>query len=105
MQVSLAQDGRNTLDLNDTEINTLMDLAENGQGGAKATARGILEFGYGHAFINCVPLPDSVGLKSSTINHEGLAKASGFEIVAGPNTASTFVAFDFRLPVNSKASQ
>lgn len=104
MGIALAQQGRNTLNLTGTEINMLADLAENGLGGAKASAQAILTFGYGQEYINCVPSPDSTGLKSSTVNFEGFAKASGFEVNAGPNPASTFVAFDYSLPVNSGAT-
>jgi hypothetical protein len=66
---------------------------------AGAQAIGILEFAYGYHYCNCMP-NDTQGLKNSAVSFEGLAKASGFEVNAGPNPASEWTSFNYVLPDN-----
>ncbi len=82
----------------------LENLAENGYGGAKTDAQGILEYAYGGHYCNCLSLPDSTGLKSSSINYGNLVKATGIEIEAEPNPADSWVAFNYKLPANEPSA-
>ena len=104
LQINLAQQGRNIFELNNTELATLENLTENGYGGAKTDAQGILEYAYGGHYCNCLSLTDSTGLKSSSINYEKLVKVTGLEIEAEPNPASSWVAFNYKLPVNEPSA-
>jgi hypothetical protein len=73
-------------------------MADSASGEARMQARNILEYAYGYHYCDCPALPDSIGLKSSSnLNYGNLIKAKGMEIVATPNPASTWVAFDYHL--------
>jgi hypothetical protein len=99
LQINLSQQERNIFGLTETELNVLVDIADNGYGTAKYSAQGMLEYAYGYEYCNCPSLPDSIGLKSSNLVNNDMIQAAGLDISAKPNPANTWVAFTYRLPV------
>jgi hypothetical protein len=97
--MNLSQQDRTIFDLDGTELASIVNLAEYGNGSAKTSAQGILEFAYGYHYCNCPDLPENIQLKSSTIDMENLARAKGLDITAEPNPTSTWTAFDYTLPL------
>jgi hypothetical protein len=66
---------------------------------ANSAQRGILEYAYGHHYCNCLPVDDPAAWKSS-VSLPGSEADNGLFIQAIPNPASTWVSFDFTLPVH-----
>jgi hypothetical protein len=96
-QMGIAQQNRDIIELDSLEIDFLVDLAENHNGTAKVVARGILSFGYGYNYCDCLP-SDSSSLKSSAIDFDKPTIETGFGISAKPNPADSWVAFNYKLP-------
>jgi hypothetical protein len=96
--IGIEQQNRSVLDLDTTEIEFLVNFAENSEGTAKVAARGILEFGYGYHYCDCLQA-DSSAMKSSIINYETPEFDNGLYIKAKPNPADTWVAFDYKIPL------
>ena len=99
MQITWKQQGRTIFDLDSTEISTLVDYAENSSGKASVIAKGILEFAYGYNYCNCLPVNDTLAMKSSVAFTEKSGSDSYSFVEATPNPAKTWVAFDYKLPV------
>jgi hypothetical protein len=99
LQISLEQQQRTISDLDSLELAILLDFAENTNGKAALMARGILEYAYGYHFCNCLPVDDPAAWKSMAMM-PGSAVDNGLSIQAVPNPASTWVAFNFTLPVH-----
>ena len=98
LQITLQSQNRNIHQLDSTEIVGLLWMADSASGDAKVQARNILEYAYGYHYCDCPALPDSIGLKSnSSINYGNFIKSKGMEVVATPNPASTWVAFNYYL--------
>lgn len=101
LQYSLANEGRSIFQLNTTEINDLVLIAENSYGIAAAQAKGILEFAYGYEYCNCLQSSDNLSLKSSgNVNYDALNQVYGAEIIVSPNPADQWTAFNYTLPDN-----
>jgi hypothetical protein len=98
LQTGLAQQGRNILQLNSSELNSLVLIAESSIGTAGTQAKNILEFFYGAHFFNCQVLDDSATSKSYTVNPNELGEAYGLNITVKPNPAKDWAAFDYTLP-------
>jgi len=96
-QISIEQQNRNIFELDTIEIDYLVNIAENSTGTARTVARGILNFGYGYNYCDCLPA-DSSTIKSSVIGLNKHETDSGLYISAKPNPADTWVAFDYKLP-------
>jgi hypothetical protein len=96
-QISLEQQNRNIFELDTIEIDYLVNIAEISTGTARTVARGILNFGYGYNYCDCLPA-DSSTMKSSVIGFNKPETDNGLYISAKPNPADTWVAFDFKLP-------
>jgi len=101
MQMAWQQQGRSIFELDSLEVDILVDFAENTSGKAAMMARGILEYAYGHHFCNCLPVDDPAAWKS-TFMMPGSDVDNGLSIQAAPNPASTWVAFNYTLPVHVK---
>jgi hypothetical protein len=99
MQMAWQQQNRSIFELDSLEIAILLDFAENTNGKAALMARGILEYAYGYHFCNCLPVDDPAAWKSTALM-PGSAVDNGLSIQAAPNPASTWVAFNFTLPVH-----
>jgi len=98
MQINLEQQGKTIFDLDSTEIDNLVFVADNSSGTASAQAKGILEFAYGYHFCNCLGV-DTFGYKSSSLFKPGaFEKLYGVEITVEPNPAKDWTAFNYSLP-------
>ncbi len=100
LHINLVQQGRNIMQLDSTEIATITDIADYGVGSAVAQAQNMLSMLYGNHYYDCPSLPENLALKrydeSTNSNNDALF------IVAKPNPASTWVAFDYELPFYTK---
>jgi hypothetical protein len=96
--IGLYQQNRTIYELDSIEIANLVNIAENGSGDTKYSARGILEFAYGYHYCDCPELPEIAGLKNSKIINDNGINNFGLLITAQPNPAKEWVAFNFRLP-------
>jgi hypothetical protein len=99
MQMAWQQQGRSIFELDSLEVDILVEFAENASGKAAMMARGILEYAYGHHYCNCLPVDDPAAWKSMALM-PGSDVDKGLSIQAVPNPASTWVAFNFALPVH-----
>jgi hypothetical protein len=99
MQMAWQQQGRSIFELDSLEVDMLVDFAENASGKAAMMAKGILEYAYGYHYCNCLPVDDPAAWKS-TFMMPGSDVDNGLSIQAVPNPASTWVAFNFTLPVH-----
>ena len=98
LQITLQSQNRNLHQLDSTEIAGLLWMADSASGDARMQSRNILEYAYGYHYCDCPALPDSIGLKSSSnLNYGNFIKSKGMEVIATPNPASTWVAFDYHL--------
>lgn len=98
LQIALANEERTIFDLDSTEVNNLVYIAENSKGTAGAQAKGILEYAYGYQFCNCINA-DSSGYKSSSVfNPNSFEQLLGIEISVEPNPVKDWAAFNFTLP-------
>ncbi len=97
--MGLAQQGRTIFELSETELASVINLAEYGAGSAKTSAQSLLEFAYGYDYCNCPDLPGNIPLKNSAINMGDMARARGLELSSEPNPADTWVAFDYTMPL------
>jgi hypothetical protein len=99
MQMAWQQQNHSIFELDSLEVAILVDFAENTGGKAALMARGILEYAYDHHYCNCLPVDDPAAWKS-TFMMPGSDVDNGLSIQAVPNPASTWVAFNFALPVH-----
>lgn len=99
-QISLLQQGRSIMELNSDEINMLETYAglDNNAG---SIAQGILEFGYGYNYCDCLPQNDSSVWKNSSVFPVNYRNDRGMIIEAAPNPARNWVVFNYSLPANS----
>ena len=99
MQIQLAQQQRNIHQLTSTELATVTNLADNGMGSAKYSARSILEYAYDVHYFDRPSLPENIGLKTvKPLDQEEWAKALGLELSIDPNPASQWAEFTWQLP-------
>ncbi|MEZ5198482.1 MAG: T9SS type A sorting domain-containing protein [Bacteroidales bacterium] len=98
LQITLNSGERTIFDLDSTEVNNLIYIADNSHGTASAQAKGILEFAHGYHYCNCIGI-DTSGYKSSNaFNPDAFEKLYGVEITVEPNPASEWTAFNYTLP-------
>jgi len=97
LQINLANNGRNLSMLNNTEKEQLIAIADFGHGIASTQAKGILEFWKGIPYCNCIRYNDE--LKHATVKPgtQPLLPVDAI-ISANPNPATTWIAFDYKLP-------
>lgn len=100
LRIDLLQQGRSYDELTGDEVDQLENLAQNSHGTAGATARAILEHGYGHHFCDCLNITDNQGFKSAAINPALLNQALGSNLTVDPNPAREWAAFAYTLPEN-----
>lgn len=100
LQISLTQQGETIFDLDSTEINNLVLLAENSKGIAGTQAKGILEYAYGYHYCNCIGVDNSGYKSSNAFNPGAFEKMFGIEISVEPNPANQWAVFKYSLPDN-----
>ena len=96
--INLDQQNRTVFNLTANELANITDIAENGSGGSRSFALGILQFAYDYEYCNCPDLPENIQLKDSKVDKDMLAKAMGLEITANPVPAKEWTAIDYQLP-------
>ncbi len=106
IQVNWLSEGRRIFDLTDTEINSLIAIADSSKGTAGAQARGILLYAYDslYSYADCPNLPDST-YKSSRITGDSNTGSNGLIITAKPNPANNQITFVYTLPKNVKTAR
>jgi len=104
LHYSLNQQGRNTMQLDSTEIANLALIANNSNKIASSQARSILEAHYGYHFVNCPQIDSTAGYKSSSNTMDALSKVYGLNISVKPNPAKQWAAFDYTLPENENTA-
>jgi hypothetical protein len=97
LQINLANTGRNLSMLNTTEKEQLIAIADFGHGIASTQAKGILEFWEGIPYCNCIRYNDE--LKHAAVKPGTQPSLPVDAIIsANPNPATTWIAFDYKLP-------
>ncbi|MEI8047032.1 MAG: T9SS type A sorting domain-containing protein [Bacteroidota bacterium] len=97
LQINLATNGRNLSMLNTTEKEQLIAIADFGHGIASTQAKGILEFWEGIPYCNCIRYNDE--LKHAAVKPGTQPSLPVDAIIsANPNPATTWIAFDYKLP-------
>ncbi|MDD2633818.1 MAG: T9SS type A sorting domain-containing protein, partial [Bacteroidales bacterium] len=100
LQVQMNQQGKPLTNLDSTEVNSLVAIAENGKGTAGAMARGLLESNYGYHFCDCITAESNNGFKSGSVyNAKTLQQIIGGSIEVNPNPATDWTNFNYTLPV------
>jgi len=100
MQMAWQQQGRSIFELDSLEVDMLVDFAKNASGKTAMMAKGILEYAFGYHYCNCLPVDDPAAWKSSAAMPRANEARQGLFIQAVPNPASTWVSFNFKLPVH-----
>jgi len=104
--IILKQENRNPAELNETELALLEQIAEESQENAGVQAKAILEHFYGQHFCNCVDTDVNENKSTSAnMNTNQFAEAMGLKIQAEPNPATTWVSFDYELPIGNDKAQ
>lgn len=103
---ALAQEGRNTYQLNSTEKANLISIANHSQGVAGAQARGILEAVYNIGYSECPEVNETNDnyAPHSAISSNVLNQAYGVNISVKPNPAKEWAAFEYTLPSKTTAA-
>ncbi|MBL7105353.1 MAG: hypothetical protein ISS18_13575, partial [Bacteroidales bacterium] len=102
LQAQLITEERNIYQLSADEKAEVEDIAANSTGRAGKQARNILQFVYGNEYCDCPAMPES-GFKSSPVStYELLNDLFEPQVEAYPNPAATWIAFDYRLSVNTE---
>ena len=98
LQISLANDASTIFELDSTEVNNLVFIADNSNGTAGAQAKGILEFAYGHHYCNCIDADTSAYKNSGAIDPRAFEKMFGPNVEVSPNPANQWTAFNYTMP-------
>jgi len=106
LDITLKQENRSPMALSSTELAMIEEIANDSKASLGAQARGILEHFYGEHFCNCVNTTvDQNKSSSAGIKPNEYAEAMGLKIQAEPNPATTWIAFDYELPVSNDYAQ
>ncbi len=101
LQISLSQQAKSIFDLDSSEINNLVYMADNSHGTAGTQAKSILEYAYGYNYCNCIS-DNEAGYKSSNaLNPDSFAQLLGIEITVEPNPATDWAVFNYTLADNN----
>jgi len=103
--VNLGQQGTSIFELDSTEVNNLVNLADHSHGTAGAQAKGILEYAYGYHYCNCIGVDTSGYKNSNAFNPDALEKLYGIEISVEPNPVREWAAFSYTLPDNASEGE
>ncbi len=75
-------------------------LSECGKG--QLMAKNLLTYAYGHQYYDCLPVDDTAAMKSTAVMPGANEADNGMYISVMPNPASTWAAFEFRLPAQAQ---
>lgn len=84
--------------LTQAELTMINDMASMNPSEARGIARGILSAYYGATYEECFELPELAAYKKGEVTPEVYADIYRMEIAVNPNPASTWAAFEYRLP-------
>ncbi|HAH60184.1 MAG TPA: hypothetical protein DCL86_18785, partial [Bacteroidales bacterium] len=98
-QIQLEQQGLNITRLNDTTVNLIAEIAQTGSGPAVTQAQSILEYAWGYHFGRCLAEVNETLFKKGSLS--SAKSENGLTIIATPNPANNWVAFNYTLPMNS----
>jgi len=93
---TLDNQGRNTFQLTDAEVDDLNVIADNNRGKAAAQAKSILEAAYGQHFYSCTNLEGNPADKSQGINMEEVAQLKQVSVTVQPNPAKDWTTFEYQ---------
>lgn len=97
LQISLAQQAKSIFELDSSDINNLVYMADNSHGTAGTQAKSILEYAYGYNYCNCIS-DNEAGYKSSNaLNPDSFTQLLGIEITVEPNPATDWAVFNYIL--------
>lgn len=106
LDIDLKSENRSPAQLNSSEMALVEQIAQNSQSYAGAQARGLLEHFYGLHFCECAnTIVDENKSMDSHIEQDDFAKAMGLNIKTEPNPASSWVAFNYQLPLGSEHAE
>lgn len=96
-QIQKHQQVSDITNIDSTDFDMLLAIAQNGSIRASSKAMAILEYGTGYHFNNC--LYESIPGSNKNISVENPGKDIGLSISANPNPANSWVAFGYKLPL------
>lgn len=96
-QIQKHQQVSDITNIDSTDFDMLLAIAQNGSIRASSQAMAILEYGTGYHFNNC--LYESIPGSNKNISVENPGKDIGLSISANPNPANSWVAFGYKLPL------
>lgn len=107
MQIDWMTNGKSIFELDSLEIGLLEEIAIDGKTGSGNLARNILTYAYNHQYCDCLEFTDSTQLKSNDPIYSNtlLNDNYGLEISASPNPAHTWVAINYKLPLNETSGE
>jgi serine protease AprX len=102
LQITLNQQGRSIFELDSTEQALVTAIAAGPDGKGQLMARNLLTYAYGHQYYNCLPVDDTAAMKSTAVMQGAQEADNGMYITVMPNPASTWAAFEYKLPAQAQ---
>ena len=97
IQLTWKNQGKTVFDLDSNDIAILENYAYNTSGSASYSSRNILTAAYNYNFCDCLRSNDTTSYKSVNVVGTPIDLNIGIDIVANPNPAKTWTAFDYKL--------
>ncbi len=97
MQLTWKNQGKTIFDLDSNDIAILENYAYNTSGGASNSSRNILTAAYNYNFCDCLRNNDTTYTKSLGAVVAHVNRNIGIDIMANPNPAKIWTAFDYKL--------
>lgn len=97
VQLGWKYQGKTIFNLDSTDISLLAYYADSTTADASYSAKNILSFAYGYDYCECLSFTDSLYFKSANAFADHAIRKNALSIIASPNPASTWVAFDYKL--------
>lgn len=101
--INLKQTNRSPLEITEEEFALIEYIAQNSTSASGVNAKAILEHFYDQHFCNCVNTSVDVNKSANaSIDPNQFAEAMGLFITADPNPATTWVSFNYQLPIGKE---
>lgn len=101
--INLKQTNRSPLEITEEEFVLIEYIAQNSTSAPGVNAKAILEHFYDQHFCNCVNTSVDVNKSANaSIDPNQFAEAMGLFITADPNPATTWVSFNYQLPIGKE---